>query len=65
MSVVDRGDREDVPTGAYPEFDLQCLLDDWEEPTELTVFSAVEDDDLATTWLSIDACHAVALEDVR
>lgn len=50
--------------GDFPEFDLCYLFDDEESPSEVTVFST-ETDANATIWITIDAAHAVPLEEVR
>lgn len=47
-------DRED-----FPSVELECLLDDWEAPGEVTVF-ADEDGE----WMTIDAEYAIDLETV-
>lgn len=63
MSVTER--REDDSLYALPRFDLQCHVDDVDEPTEVTVFADTRTVELATGWIAIDAAHAVSLEDVR
>jgi len=66
MSVVDRSDEVvEVEFEQLPEFYLECMYDDWDDPSEVTVFSPAASDDLRTTWLTVDRDHAVALEDVR
>lgn len=51
---------------AYPEFELCCRVDDREDPAEVTVYPADADDEaLVTTWLTVDAEHAVPLEAAR
>lgn len=60
MSTVDtdEGDR-------FPEFELNYLFDDADNPTEVTVFPGNEDEKLSERWISVDVTHAVALEDSR
>lgn len=55
------------PTGEpteSPQFELDFLVDDEVEPTELTVFSSTEDD-ITTHWITIDFDAAVPIEAVR
>ncbi|MFB6122344.1 MAG: hypothetical protein ABEJ78_02655 [Haloferacaceae archaeon] len=46
-----------------PEFDLECIYDDPENPAELTIFSP-ESEDLTTEWITTDRSTAVPLEKV-
>jgi hypothetical protein len=64
MSVVDNptGDRE---TESFPDFDLDCLLDDWESPSEVTVFSTMTDAEMRTQWITVDENHAIPLDQIR
>lgn len=50
---------------ALPSFDLTCRYDDLDDPAELTVFPADEDEARTTAWLTVEVGHAVALESVR
>lgn len=52
-----------VDSTRLPSFELEYGLDDPEAPTAVTVF-APDAADVSTAWLSIDADHAVPLEDV-
>lgn len=63
MSVVERA--EDESLYELPRFELRCHVDDVDDPTEVTAFADTRTVELATKWLSIDAAHAVDLEDVR
>ena len=63
MSVVDRD--QDVPFERLPEFDLECMYDDWDDPSEVTVFSTDERDSLCSAWLTVDRDHAEPLSSVR
>lgn len=66
MSVTDRREQDtEGELGDLPVFEISYLLDDRENPTEVTVFPGTEDYDLSTHWITIDAGHAVPLEDVR
>ena len=64
MSAIERRD-DDSALEEYPEFELSYLLDDDDDPNEVTVFPKAESEDLATEWVSIDVNAAVALEDAR
>ena len=51
---------------AFPEFDLCGLVDDEDDPTEVTVYPTDADaETLATTWLTADVDATVALADAR
>jgi len=50
--------------GELPAFELVCLFDDLEAPTEVTVFEP-DSPDITATWISTDAAHAVPLERAR
>ena len=66
MSVVDRSEQDaEVPFDQLPAFELECMYDDWDDPSEVTIFSTDEVDSLYTAWLTADRDHAVALSDVR
>jgi hypothetical protein len=66
MSVVDRSETDvEVEFDQLPEFELECMYDDWDEPSEVTIFSTDEADSLYTAWLTTDRSNAVSLEDVR
>lgn len=49
----------------HPEFALHYRFDDPADPTELTIYPVTDFEDITTTWLTIDAEHAVDLEDLR
>ena len=65
MSVTERPQRATTALEELPDFDLSYLYDDSEEPTEVTVFPGDCGDELATNWITVDAGHAVPLEDIR
>lgn len=51
---------------APPEFALGFDVDDPENPAELTVYPEhAGDDELVTTWISVDAEDAVPLDAMR
>ena len=41
------------------------MYDDWDDPSEVTIFSTDDADSLYTAWLTIDCDNAVPLTDVR
>lgn len=47
-----------------PNFDLECLFDDMEEPTELTIFTP-EGNATASEWITIDRPSAVPITEIR
>lgn len=47
-----------------PTFELEHLVDDETDPSELTVFSP-STDTLTTEWLTVDRADAVPLDSVR
>lgn len=63
MSIVEHP--SDDSLYLYPRFELQCHVDDVDEPTEVTVFTGTQTVELATQWVSIDAEHAVSLDGAR
>ena len=66
MSVVDSAAQTDEGQfDQLPEFELECMYDDWDDPTAVTVFSTEESDSLYTAWLTADRDHAVSLDAVR
>lgn len=48
----------------FPDFDLEYLFDDQDDPTEVTIFSP-GNDDITTHWLTIDVDSAVSIEAMR
>lgn len=51
---------------APPSFELGYEVDDPAEPTEVTVYpDDADEDELVTTWISVDADDAVPLEAMR
>lgn len=47
-----------------PEFELACLFDDMDDPSELTVFTP-EGNATATEWITVDREQAVPLDEIR
>jgi hypothetical protein len=43
----------------FPAVELECLLDDWEAPGEVTIFA---DEGGDGEWLTIDAEHAIEVD---
>lgn len=65
MSAMERRDDDGSALEEYPEFGLSYLLDDEDDPSEVTIFPGEGAEDLATEWVSVDVDAAVALEDAR
>lgn len=66
MSVSNRTRQLDatVPLDDFPSFDLGCLFDDRDDPSEVTVYPGSNAHDISTNWITMDLDHAVPLEDV-
>ncbi|MXR50537.1 hypothetical protein GRX03_02800 [Halovenus sp. WSH3] len=47
-----------------PEFELECLFDDMQEPTELTIFTP-EGEATASEWITVDRHSAVPVTEIR
>jgi hypothetical protein len=65
MSVVDRPEQAAELVEQLPTFELECMYDDWDDPSEVTIFSTDDEDSLYTAWLTIDRDSAVPLDEVR
>lgn len=63
MSIQEQPD-VDEQLDAEPEFELECLFDDMEEPTELTIFTP-EGSATASEWITIDRPSAVSVTEIR
>jgi hypothetical protein len=48
---------------SYPNFELSCLYDDDDDPSEVTVFPGKETS--TTEWVTADVDSAVSLDEVR
>lgn len=57
--VPDRADRRELP-----EFEVECIFDDVETPTEVTIFSP-ETERTLTEWVSAKTSDAVDLSGIR
>jgi hypothetical protein len=58
MSATKSAPEEVENREEFPAVELECLLDDWESPGEITVFADGEDGE----WMTIDAEYAVGLD---
>lgn len=66
MSVTDQQRPEAaLDLDELPGFDLSYLFDNADDPTEVTVFPASNDQDISTNWITVDLGTAVPLEQVR
>jgi len=66
MSVVDRvAETDDGQFDQLPEFELECMYDDWDDPSEVTIFSTDDEDSLYTAWLTADRALTVSLSELR
>lgn len=66
MSAADRsGSASRNPLEELPRFDLDYLVDDEDDPAEVTVLPASGDHDISSTWITIDLSHAVPLDEIR
>lgn len=69
MSITDRTNDWTENQDAYgdepPEFELEYLYDDPDDPTEVTVFLDAEEADLSTHWITVDRSSAVPIEEIR
>jgi hypothetical protein len=65
MSVEDAGDlRVDAPLDERPEFELECLYDDTEDPSSVTIFYP-RGERTVSEWVTADTGTAVSLDDLR
>lgn len=53
----------DASLSEWPEFERECLVDDPEDPTEVTILGNYDDADLTTTWLTADLDTAISMEE--
>lgn len=49
--------------GTLPSFELDCLFDDVDDPTEVTVF--VTGSQTVSEWITADVDTAVPLDEIR
>jgi hypothetical protein len=59
MSVTEDATGRESDREEFPAVELECLLDDWEAPGEVTVFANEGGDG---EWLTIDAEHAIDVD---
>lgn len=64
MSQSEHPTELDEPLADAPEYELECLFDDMENPTEVTVFYP-EGERTATEWVTVDESVAVSLSEIR
>jgi hypothetical protein len=65
MSVEDASDlRVDSPHDDRPEFELECLFDDTEDPSSVTIFYP-RGERTVSEWVTADTATAVSVEDIR
>ncbi|MFB6174128.1 MAG: hypothetical protein ABEI39_05735 [Halobacteriales archaeon] len=50
--------------GTYPTFALRALVDDPEDPTEVTFYPA-DAEEITTEWLTADRGSVLAIEELR
>lgn len=50
---------------SYPDYVLNCLYDDDEDPSEITVFPGEEGEMSTTEWITADMETAVALNEIQ
>lgn len=60
-SAADRPDVPSVVPTDPPTFELDFMVDDEEDPTELTIFSP-RGDDITTQWITVDLNTAVPIQ---
>jgi len=54
----------DTDLDETPEFELDCLYDDPEDPSELTIFPSNLQESV-TEWVTADRSAAVSLDELR
>jgi len=65
MSVEDAGEVRVGPTlDDQPEFELECLFDDTENPSSVTIFYP-RGERTVSEWITADTGIAVSLDDVK
>jgi hypothetical protein len=47
----------------FPRYGLTCVVDDADDPNEVTLFPENELERVYTQWISINAAHAIPLEE--
>ena len=65
MSAIEPSQQtQHTPLEELPQFDLEYLFDDDDNPTEVTIF-ADDPETLSTQWITVDREVAVPLDEVR
>jgi len=64
VSTSEGRPRGDPALEDAPEFDLECLFDDAEHPTEVTVFSP-DPDRTPTEWLTAERASTISIDEIR
>ncbi|MFB6300281.1 MAG: hypothetical protein ABEH65_08490 [Halobacteriales archaeon] len=69
MSITDRTDDRIASQNGIvddpPEFELEYLYDDPDDPAEVTIFLDADEADLSTHWITVDRSSAIPIEDIR
>jgi len=64
MSASDGASAGDGTLAGTPEYELSCLFDDTDDPSEVTVFSPVGERTV-TEWITADLATSVPLDQAR
>jgi hypothetical protein len=65
MSVEDAGEvHVESPLDARPEFELECLFDDTENPSSVTIFYP-RGERTVSEWVTADTGTAVSVDDIE
>ena len=65
MSTTERGanGQSEGLYAEFPRYEITCVVDDADRPNEVTFFPEDDLERMYTQWISIDAAHAVPLEE--
>jgi hypothetical protein len=55
---------EDPALNEKPEFELECLYDDMDNPQEVTVFTP-NGNETASEWITVDCDSAIPIPETR
>lgn len=64
MSASDESFNASVELEESPKFELECLFDDVDNPSELTIFSP-DGTHTATEWITVERAAAVSIDELR
>jgi hypothetical protein len=64
MSTTETVASSEETLAAAPEFDLSCLVDDLEDPTEVTIYNP-RGQRTVTEWMTAPLADTVDVESVR